>query len=110
MAILSASSSAQLDRHLHEAGDKLVVIMFSSDDCGACRLIAPKVTQLSRDMGAELRIVKVNIKDSGELIHRYHISLLPTFLFLRNGKNLDKFSGADAGKLDKKIKSLLKKK
>lgn len=108
MAIVIANTVTDLDKQLHEAGDKLVVIMFTSESCAACRNIDPKVTQVSREYGDRIVVVKVNVNGSNDLAHRYHIHLLPTFLFMRYGKNLDKFSGADSTMLNLKIKELLK--
>lgn len=109
MAILVANTVKELDNHLHEAGEKLAVIMFTSPTCAACRNINPKITQLSSEFGNKVVIIKVDVNESHDLAHRYHIHLLPTFMFMRYGKTLDKFSGADAPMLLKKITSLLNK-
>lgn len=109
MAIVMANSAAELDQQIHDAGDKLVVVMFTSDTCAACRNINPKVTQFAKEYGNRLKIIKVDVNQKNDLAQRYHIHLLPTFLFMRYGRSVDKFSGADGPMLNNKINTLLKK-
>lgn len=108
MSIATATTAADLDRYIKDAADKLVVIMFTSPGCAACTTVDPKVNQLSAEYGNRVLFIKVDVNKS-EIAHRYHIHLLPTFMFLKYGKSLDKFSGADATQLAKKINEYLAK-
>lgn len=107
MSIVIANTLSDLDRHLQEAKDKLAVIMFTSPGCAACRAVEPRVNQMATEFGNKVLFIKVDVAESSDLAHRYHIHLLPTFMFMRYGKSLEKFSGADAPLLNKKITSLL---
>lgn len=109
MTIVTANTVQQLDKQMQEAGERLVVIMFTSPTCAACRNINPKISQLSTDFENKVVVIKVDVTESNDLAHRYHIHLLPTFMFMRYGKSVDKFSGSDATMLNNKIKSLLNK-
>lgn len=48
MAIVIANSATELERQIHDAGDKLVLVMFTSAQCAACRNINPTVTLLNK--------------------------------------------------------------
>lgn len=108
MSIVIANSVDDLDRHLQDAKDKLAVIMFTSPGCAACRAVEPKVNQMAAtEFVNKVVFIKVDVAESSDLAHRYHIHLLPTFMFMRYGKSLEKFSGADAPMLNRKITTLL---
>lgn len=109
MAVVIASSTSELDKHIKEAADRLVIIMFTSASCAACRTVDPKVSQMSAEYGNRVLFIKVDVNQSNEIAHRYHIHLLPTFMFLKYGKTLDKVSGADTVQLSKKINEHLNK-
>lgn len=109
MSIVVAVTLDDLDRFLHDAREKLAVIMFTSPSCAACRSVEPKINQLATDFGNRVMFIKVDVNRSDNLAHRYHIHLLPTFMFMRYGKSLEKFSGADAPTLSKKINEILNK-
>lgn len=47
MAVLDVDSEAEFDKNISSAGQKLVVIDYSTTWCGPCKVIAPKFDQLS---------------------------------------------------------------
>lgn len=47
MAVLDVDSEAEFDKKISSAGQKLVVIDYSTTWCGPCKVIAPKFDQLS---------------------------------------------------------------
>lgn len=109
MSVTAAASSEEIDRKIQDAGERLVILMFTSTGCAACRNVDSKVRLLSAEFGDKVMFIKVDVNASDDIAHRYHIHLLPTFMFLKYGKTTDKFSGADFTQLIKKIKEQLKK-
>lgn len=108
MTIITVNSPSELDSQIKDAGDKWIVIMFTSPSCSACRYIYPTVTQLAKDYENKLKFIRVDINQNSELAHRYHIHMLPTFQFIHLGRTVDKLCGSDAKALGDKIKSVLK--
>ncbi|WP_309103773.1 thioredoxin [Microbacterium sp.] len=68
--------------------------------CGPCRQIAPAVDQLSRDLAGRLKVVKVNADTAPGVSRRHGVASIPTLLFYRSGKEVDRVTGAvPAGQL-----------
>lgn len=51
--------------------------------------------------------LKVDVDELPDIAQRYKVMSMPTFLFLKNGKVVDRFSGASAEKLQETIDSLI---
>lgn len=78
---------------------KLVVVDFYADWCGPCKMIAPKVEELSKlDENKDVIFCKVNVDEAEEIAAKYGIEAMPTFLFFKNTQ-VDSFKGADIDKL-----------
>ena len=84
------------------ASDKLVVIDFWAEWCGPCRSIAPAVEELAAEFEDKAIIGKYNVDNDNELSEEYSIRI-PTLLFFKEGKLVDKQVGASS-KADLKAK------
>ncbi|XP_076632811.1 thioredoxin-2 [Colletes latitarsis] len=89
---------ASLESELKKAGDNLVVIDFFATWCGPCKAIAPKIDELSKEM-SNIVFLKVDVDEAHEITQQYQITSMPTFIFIKNGKVLETFSGANYDKL-----------
>ena len=85
------------------ASDKLVVIDFWAEWCGPCRSIAPAVEELAAEFEDKAIIGKYNVDNDNELSEEYSIRSIPTLLFFKEGKLVDKQVGASS-KADLKAK------
>jgi thioredoxin 2 len=63
-----------------------VLVDFWAPWCGPCRIAAPEIEQLAREMAGRAIVLKVNTEEHPELAARYAIQAIPTFLVLRNGQ------------------------
>ena len=81
------------------AQDKLVVVDFWAEWCGPCRSIAPAVDELAAEFEGKAIIGKYNVDDDNAL----SIRNIPTLLFFKGGKLVDKQVGASS-KADLKAK------
>ncbi|KXJ77338.1 thioredoxin-2 [Aedes albopictus] len=95
---------ADFDSKLESAGDKLVVVDFFATWCGPCKVIAPKLEELQNKYAEKVLFVKVDVDECEDLAAKYEISSMPTFLYIKNKKVVDQFSGANAEKLEHYIK------
>nr|ACA60746.1 thioredoxin 1 [Penaeus vannamei] len=85
-------------KQLNEAGNKLVVIDFYATWCGPCKMIAPKLEELSQSM-SDVVFLKVDVDECEDIAQDNQIACMPTFLFMKNGQKLDSLSGANYDKL-----------
>lgn len=77
-------------------GDQLVVLDFWAGWCGPCKMIAPIIDELAEDYRGKVVFGKVDTEneDNDDLVSEYGIRNLPTILFLKDGKIVDKMVGA----------------
>lgn len=83
---------------LSEAGVKLVVVDFYATWCGPCKVIAPKIEEMAKEM-TDVVFLKVDVDECEDVAQAHGISCMPTFLFMRDSKKIDEFSGASEAKL-----------
>lgn len=75
------------------AQDKLVVVDFWAEWCGPCRSIAPAVDELAAEFEGKAIIGKYNVDDDNALSSEMGIRNIPTLLFFKGGKLVDKQVG-----------------
>jgi thioredoxin 1 len=84
-----------------------VVVDFSATWCGPCKAIAPVYDAISIEkQNRNVMFIKVDVDKNPEIAARYGVKSMPTFLFLKNRKELDRFSGANIVKLKETILNL----
>ena len=90
------------------ASGKLVVIDFWAEWCGPCRSIAPSVDELAEEYEGKVIIGKYNVDEGDDISVEYSIRSIPTLLFFKDGKLVDKHVGsASKADLEAKVKALL---
>ena len=76
-----------------------IITDFYSPSCGPCKMIAPAVKALAKEFAGKAVFLKVNSNVNMQTSTYLGITALPTFVFALNGKQVHKFSGADARQL-----------
>lgn len=90
------------------ASGKPVVIDFWAEWCGPCRSIAPSVDELAEEYDGKVIIGKYNVDEGDDISVEYSIRSIPTLLFFKDGKLVDKHVGsASKADLEAKVKALL---
>jgi len=88
--------------------DLPVVIDFWAPWCGPCLQMAPAFEEASLAMSLQAQFLKVNTQDEQILGSQYRIESIPTLILFKNGKELERISGAlSAGRLQNWIKQYL---
>ncbi|XP_020712201.1 thioredoxin-2 isoform X2 [Athalia rosae] len=103
--VLKISNNADLKAKLAEAGSTLVVIDFFATWCGPCKMIGPKLEELSQEL-KDIIILKVDVDECEDIAFEYEISSMPTFVFIKNGAVVKSFAGANFDKLKATIQEL----
>ena len=94
--IHNVQKQAELEKHLLEANQKLVVVDFHAKWCGPCRQIAPTILKMAQTR--DIIVLKVDVDDAPLLSERQNVIAMPTFKFFKQGRLVSEFSGADQQK------------
>ena len=54
--------------------------------CGPCRMAAPEVRELAREMAGKAIVLKVNTEDNPQVAARFGVQSIPNFVVLRDGQ------------------------
>ena len=85
-----------------------VVVDFTAQWCGPCRMIGPKFEEFSLTY-TDLLFVKVDVDDCDSVAAKAGISAMPTFQVYKAGQKVDEIVGASPEKLEALIKAALTK-
>jgi thioredoxin 1 len=96
-------SMAELDDVFRAAGERAVFIDFFATWCGPCKMIAPKLEELSK-VYTNVIVLKVDVDQCEDIAAKYGISAMPTFKIFKNGVPVDEFCGANAEKIEQLLK------
>lgn len=76
--------------------DLPVLVDFWAEWCGPCRAMAPLVDKLADELKGKVRVVKLNTSDNTEVPAKYGITAIPTFLLIKQGKQVKSMVGSQS--------------
>ena len=62
--------------------------------CGPCRMVAPVINELSKEMQGKIVFGKLNVDENQITSMKYQIMSIPTLLIFKNGNLVDALIGA----------------
>lgn len=72
-----------------------VLVDFWAEWCGPCRAMAPIVQELAQEFDAsKIKIGEFNVDESPKSAQDLGIMSIPTFIFFKDGKEIDRISGS----------------
>ncbi|GAA3408842.1 thioredoxin [Paenibacillus hodogayensis] len=74
-------------------GSGTVLVDFWAPWCGPCKMIAPVLEDLDKEVGEQLKIAKLNVDDNPESASRFGVMSIPTLIVFKDGQPVDKIVG-----------------
>lgn len=86
--------------------DNLVVVQFHADWCGPCKVVTPQLEALALEYDDEINVVSIDIDTEQKVAAEYGIRNIPTVMFFKNAKMVERIIGAstDYDKFIEKLK------
>ena len=107
MSAVNINKSNFLSEVIHS--DKPVLMDFWAPWCGPCRMVGPIIDELATEYEGRVTIGKMDVDNNNDVVAQFGIRNIPTVLFFKDGKMVDKVVGATAkDKFVEKIEAMLK--
>ncbi|KAG8366840.1 hypothetical protein BUALT_Bualt16G0009700 [Buddleja alternifolia] len=105
--VMAFHSSQRWQLHFNSSKqlNKLMVVDFSATWCGPCKFIEPAF----KDMAAkytDVDFVKIDVDELSDVSREFGVQAMPTFVLLKQGKEVERVVGAKKDELEKKILKL----
>ncbi|PIA52830.1 hypothetical protein AQUCO_01000598v1 [Aquilegia coerulea] len=103
-AVISCHTLEQWSEQLEKGNlsKKLIVVDFTASWCGPCRFISPVLTELAKKL-PNVIFLKVDVDELKSVAADWAVEAMPTFMFLKEGKIVDKVVGAKKEELQSTI-------
>lgn len=74
----------EFDKLINE--DKPTLVDFFATWCGPCKMQAPILEQVKKNVGDKANIIKVDIDKNEDLARKYNVQSIPTLIMFKNGE------------------------
>jgi len=93
--IVHINSKADFKTHVLDKRGVYLVDLFSNG-CPPCRTLAPTISSLADKYAGKATVCKVNIDEVPAVAQQYGVTAIPTVLFIKNGKEIQRLVGLRA--------------
>ncbi|HID35663.1 MAG TPA: thioredoxin [Anaerolineae bacterium] len=76
--------------------DKLAIVDLWAEWCSPCHLIAPIIEDLAAEYEGRVVVAKLDVDHNPNTPARFGIMGIPTVLFIKNGREVDRIVGAQS--------------
>ena len=70
-----------------------VLVDFWAPWCAPCKMIAPILEDIAKNYEGKLKVGKLNTDENMDLSSKYQVTSIPTLLFIKDGKAINKIIG-----------------
>ncbi len=71
----------------------VAMVDFWASWCGPCQMATPIMEKVSQEMTGKAKFAKLNVDDNQELASRFGVMSIPTFVFFKDGQEVDRQIG-----------------
>lgn len=71
-----------------------VLVDFYADWCGPCKMMAPVVEELAKDLEGKVKVGKLNVDESPNSAAMFRVMSIPTFILIKDGETKMSVMGA----------------
>lgn len=71
----------------------LVLVDFSAEWCGPCKLLVPVLEEIAAEYEGKLRVIRVDVDNNRNSAARFGVLSVPTLLLMRDGEVKDQIVG-----------------
>lgn len=71
-----------------------VILDLWADWCHPCKMIEPYLEELAVKYAGKVKVVRLNVDDYPDIPSRYGVLSIPTVIFFKGGKEVDRIVGA----------------
>ena len=93
-SVIEIKSDEDFNKILKDYPDKIIIIDFWAVWCGPCMFFAPIFKKLQQEFQKDFIFVKVNVDEIPTVAIKYQITGIPTTLFIKNDKVVNKIVGS----------------
>ena len=85
----------KLDTFKSEVLDSTVPVLidFSATWCGPCKMMGPVLEELSTEYNGKAKVLKIDFDEAMPLAEQYGIMSVPTMMFFKGGKEVERVVG-----------------
>lgn len=75
------------------ASSPVLLVDFWAPWCGPCRMIAPVIEELGKELAGKVTVSKVNVDEAPGVSQTHQITAIPTLMIFRNGVLAERVTG-----------------
>jgi len=73
--------------------NRLVLVDFYADWCMPCRMMAPVVEELAKELAGKVLVGKINVDENPATADRFQVFSIPTLVIIKSGREVDRIIG-----------------